>query len=145
MTLRRLTILCAVLAVAVLGTASSAGALPSEEFRSDSAAYNGSYSAVGFSVFGSPKGSYVLRNVRAVVELPSRYAGTSARPGFCAYARIGVNGVAYANSYVDCDTNGDATLRFYLPDIRARSGDYIEVWFSDLVTRFDEDHPVVIL
>jgi hypothetical protein len=112
------------------------GPASAETFRSDSAAYNGSYSALGFSVFEGGR----LRSIRATVDLPARY-----RNSFCAYARIGVNGVFVAQSYRDCDTNGDATLTFRLPNIRASKGDYIEVWFSDPVTRFHVTHPTIIL
>jgi hypothetical protein len=111
-----------------------------ESFRSDSTAYNGSFSALGFYSTGNSRLSKIY-DMRAVVELPRRY-----RNGFCAYARVGVNGVFKLQSYRDCDTNGDATLTLFIRGpIYASHGDRVEVWFSDPVTRYVITHPSIRL
>ena len=55
--------------------------------------------------------------------------------------RSRVAGVERARSLRVCDTDGDATLAFRFPDLYVRPSEWVEVWFSDPVTRYDHAHP----
>jgi hypothetical protein len=139
--MRKILVLLFALSLVILPTKASAA----ERFRSDSSTYNGSNSALGIYMNGNSR-LYTMFDIRAVVQLPARYASHGNRRGFCAYARLGVNGVFKRQSYADCDTNGDATLmfRFHGP-LYASAGDHISVWFADPVTRYVRSHPDVKL
>ena len=139
--MRKILVAIFTLSLVILPTKASAA----ERFRSSSSAYNGSSSALGVYMDGNSR-LYTMFDIRAVVRLPARYASHGNRRGFCAYARLGVNGVFKRQSYWDCDTNGDALLmfRFHGP-LYASGGDHISVWFSDPVTRYVYSHPDIKL
>lgn len=134
-----LVLLVAGLAMGAAGPAAATAGPGTWEQVSDRATWDGATTELTVNVRGHRQ-LLQLDGISVTVQLPPEWANR-----YCAFVQVGVNGVTKAQSYRDCDTNGDARLWFLLPDLYARPGDVVELWASDPVSRFDQEHAAILL
>jgi hypothetical protein len=136
MTKKRIAAISAVLILALLvAVVPAVASVPAggQGYQADSAQYNGATAGLGFRQQGM-----TLVHITADLDAPVGFENA-----FGAYAVLRVNGKNRAYSRYDRDTNGDAHISFYFPDIRVWPGDVVSVWISDPWTRYDKAHPAI--
>jgi hypothetical protein len=133
---KRVIVVAALAAVAMLPGLPAQASNYQEGY--DSSYYHGSRSELHFRLSNDGGGRLTAWVVEAMVDLPLAYANA-----FCAYAVVNVNGRSRTWDGRRCDTNGDAHLDWFFPDLHLKRGDVVTVWFSDPFTRYRLSHPEI--
>lgn len=131
---RRLLVLVGVLSLAGVLTLAAAGPASASVTRRSEVHYNGAASSLNFVQSGT-----TLTGIWAGLQLGATWANS-----YCAYAKLLRNGYLVSTAARQCDTDGDAHLRFTFPSTTCRPGQTMSVWFSDPMTRYSVMHPAII-